>query len=199
MTGESEGSITHWIRELDGGAEQAAQEQLWHRYFKRLAALARKRLASAPRAVEDEEDVVVCAFESFFERAKAGRFPDLKDRNGLWRLLATITARKAMNQVSRQNAKKRQAGPNVVRDVEEIVGQDPTPEFAAQISEELRRLLGMLDEDVLRRLAVLKLEGYTNQEIAENLGVSLSTIARKLTRIRSLWQNEAGNEPKESA
>jgi len=37
---------------------------------------------------------------------------------------------------------------------------------------------------------VAKMEGYSNDEIAEQLGCSRRTIARKLDAIRILWSNE---------
>jgi DNA-directed RNA polymerase specialized sigma24 family protein len=40
-------------------------------------------------------------------------------------------------------------------------------------------------------LATLKLEGYTNDEIADTLGVVTRTIERKLNLIRQLWLDKA--------
>src|SRR5690349_5944237 len=92
MSGE--GSITGWLAQLAEGDRPAA-EQLWRRYFHRLVGLARRKLRDAPRRVADEEDVALSAFDSFCRGAEQGRFPDLADREGLWALLMTITARKA--------------------------------------------------------------------------------------------------------
>jgi DNA-directed RNA polymerase specialized sigma24 family protein len=44
----------------------------------------------------------------------------------------------------------------------------------------------MLDEDLIR-YAVAKLEGYTNQEIADHFGVALRTVERELHLIRRMW------------
>jgi hypothetical protein len=52
-------------------------------------------LRATSRRVADEEDVALSAFDSFCAGAERGRFPDLKDRDNLWALLVTITARKA--------------------------------------------------------------------------------------------------------
>jgi RNA polymerase sigma factor (sigma-70 family) len=184
-------SVTHWIHQLATDHESAAQEQLWNRYFTRLAALARARLTGARRRVADEEDVVLSAFDSFFRAAKAGRFPELHDRTGLWPLLVKITARKAINQVQRQQAKKRaSSAEEVVPDITQLVGNEPTPQFAAEVAEQVDHLLGRLD-DGLREVALLKLEGFTNAEIAARLGVVERSIERKLARIRVEWDGEA--------
>ncbi|MCA9260483.1 MAG: hypothetical protein KDA61_14825 [Planctomycetales bacterium] len=187
-------SVTNWLHQLAAGNDSAATQQLWNRYFSRLAALARVRLSGAPQRVSDEEDVVVSVMESFFQGARAGRFPDLKDRSGLWPLLVKITARKSINQIKFQHAKKRGGGVREhVPDIEELVGDEPSPQFAAEVSEQMDVMLQMLGDDTLRRIAIMKLEGYTNPEIAAELDVAERTIARKLARVRAEW-NELVDE-----
>src|SRR5262245_24152666 len=105
----SEGSVTRWVTALKGG-DLAAAQPLWERYYRRLVALARQRLQSARRRVADEEDVVQSAFHSFFEGVARGRFPQLGDRDNLWRLLVVITARKALDQIAHQHGIRRGGG-----------------------------------------------------------------------------------------
>ena len=191
-------SVTHWLHQLTANDDSAAQQQLWNRYFARLAALARTRLTGAPQRDADEEDVVLSAFNSFFCAARAGRFPELYDRTGLWPLLVKITARKAINQVKRQQAKKRSsAAEEAVPDIAHLVGDEPTPQFAAEVAEQVERLLALLDED-LRTVAVMKLEGFTNAEIAERFGIVERSVERKLARIRIEWDAAAESDGGES-
>jgi DNA-directed RNA polymerase specialized sigma24 family protein len=96
MAMASEGSITHCIQLLKAG-ERAATQQLWERYFQRLVGLARAHLRDAPRRVADEEDVALSAFESFYQRAERGQFPQLNDRDDLWQLLVIVTVREAID------------------------------------------------------------------------------------------------------
>jgi DNA-directed RNA polymerase specialized sigma24 family protein len=56
------------------------------------------------------------------------------------------------------------------------------------VAEECQRLLDSLPDDTLRLLALGKLEGYSNAELAQPLGCSLTTVGRKLERIRHAWQ-----------
>jgi len=63
-----------------------------------LVGLARTKLHGSPRRVADEEDVALSAFDSFCRNAAQGRFPQLFDRDGLWKLLVLLTARKAAHQ-----------------------------------------------------------------------------------------------------
>jgi RNA polymerase sigma factor (sigma-70 family) len=199
----SDESITHWIGQVKAGSDGAAQQELWNRYFRRLSGFARKLLRGAPQRAEDEEDVALCALDSFFRGAEAGRFPDLRDRTDLWPLLVKITAHKAYNQLERQNAQKRGGGQvrgeSVFLDggadsntagLEQIVGDDPTPEFAAQVTEQFTLLLERLDEP-LRPIARMKLEGYTNTEISAKLGVVERTVERRLNLIRRIWAEDA--------
>jgi DNA-directed RNA polymerase specialized sigma24 family protein len=197
-----EGSISHWINALKDGDEVAARK-LWQGYFQRLVALARAKLQGVQRRAEDEEDAALSAFDSFCRGAEQGRFPDVNNREDLWRLLVLITARKAYDIAEREGRLKRGGGQvrgdSALSDPaasdprqgwEEIAGRDPTPEFAAQAVEEYRRLLGQLGDDELRSIAVWKLEGLTNQEIAVHLGCAIPTVERRLRLIRKTWAAE---------
>jgi RNA polymerase sigma factor (sigma-70 family) len=200
----SPGSVSRWIAALKSGDSSAAQP-LWNRYYRRLVALARRRLRSGRRRTADEEDVVQEAFHSFFRAAIEGRFPELADRNGLWRLLVVITANKALKQLAHENRLKRGGGTsadptgiylidsNDEAALAQFVGAEPSPDFAAAAAEECRRLLESLNDESLRRVAVWKMEGYGNDEIADMLGCSRRTVARKLEAIRILWSMEPGS------
>src|SRR4051812_45659239 len=101
MTTPGEGAITRLIAPLKGGGEEAARE-FWRRYFETLVRLARGRLKGARRAAADEEDVALSALDSFIASATSGRFPRLEDRDDLWRILVTITTRKAIDQMQHE-------------------------------------------------------------------------------------------------
>ena len=189
MSGDEHQSVTDWLRQLGSDEESTAQQNLWNRYFEQLARIARARISGLPAQAADEEDVALSALNSFFTGAKAGRFPDLQDRTGLWPLLLTITSRKALNQVKHQQAKKRtKKSEQYVPDLALLTSEAPTPEFAVEMAEQTQSLLDQLEDDQLRTLAVMKLEGYTNTEISERMNIALRSVARKLVRIRVEWQ-----------
>jgi DNA-directed RNA polymerase specialized sigma24 family protein len=193
-------SVTQWIHQLKNG-DPAAAQALWEHYFHRLVTLARARLRGTPCRVADQEDVALSAFDSFCRGLRQGRFPQLLDRDNLWELLIVITARKAINQIQRERRQKRGGG--AVRgdsafgppdDSGEagfagLQGNEPSPDFAAEIAEAYQRLLHKLGDDELRRIAVCKLEGWTNSDIAEQLGCAISTIERRLRLIRTIWKD----------
>ena len=194
--GEQE-SVTFWLERLKSG-DRDAVPQLWERYFPRLMRLARRRLEGSPRRAADEEDVVLSAFNSFCQRVEQGRFPQLEDRTDLWRLLAVITSRKALK-LAEANRRVKRGGGQVRGEsvflgaaeeqagIHGVADEQPTPDFAVQMAEEIRRLLDRLDDPKLCEMALLKLEGYSNEEIAERLQCALRTVERRLRGIRAIW------------
>ena len=196
----SEGSVTHWLAELRAGNPAAAQP-LWERYFLRLVGLARQKLRDTPRRAADEEDVALSAFDSFCRGAAAGRFARLWDRDGLWPLLVAITAHTARDLARREGRRKR-AGALPFSDFpspsaddsadapDQVPAREPSPALAALVAEQCRHLLESLGDAGLRQVALLKMEGWTDDEVAERLGCARRTVARKLQRIRYLWTQE---------
>jgi RNA polymerase sigma factor (sigma-70 family) len=182
-----QGSVTRWLERLKDGDEAAAQ-MLWTRYFSQLVALAGHRLRGLHQGA-DNEDVALSVLKSAMVGVQNNRFPDLTDRTGLWPLLVTMTARKAINEIKRQRTKKRDvAAEDHAADVYLFAAQEPSPEFALKIAEEVERLVAALGDETLRTIVARKLEGYTNEEIAKELDVSTRTIVRKLRRIRQEWE-----------
>ena len=194
------GSVTALVERIKAGDHEAVR-LLWQRYYPRLVGLARKKLQGMPGRAADEEDAALSAFNSFCRRAEQGQFPDLKDRDGLWALLVVLTARKAADLIKHEHRQKRGGGrvqgDSALRpagDDSGAVGFDslacdePSPEEAALLAEEVESLLGRLREPALRQVAVWKLEGYTNAEIAQMQGCSLPTVERRLAIIRRLLQ-----------
>ena len=189
--------VSVWIAALRAG-DAAAARRLWDSYFARLAGLARKKLLGKSCATADEEDVALSALASFCRGVAANRFPRLADHEDLWKVLVLLTARKASRLLRRESRHKRGGGR--VRQcsalaeedsgVMEFIGREPTPELAASVAEECRRLLDALGDTDLRSIALWKMEGCTIDEIAAQLGCVPRTIERKLRVIRGVWQQE---------
>ena len=189
----TQGSVSRWIDQLHAG-DSAAAEQLWKRYFPQLVRLARQKLQGVPRAAADEEDVALSAFDSFCRNAERGRFPHLLDRDGLWALLVVVTSRKTSHLLRDQSRQKRGGGERAQATLEQVLSEEPGPEFAAAAAEEWRRLLGLLGDRELESVAVWKMEGYTVEEIAGRLGYAPRSVKRKLQMIRRLWETEVAGE-----
>ncbi len=197
--------VTLWIDQLKAG-DGAAAQRLWEEYFQRMVELARRKLSHVPRAVADEEDVALSAFKSFCLGAREGRFTQLLDRDNLWPLLMAITVHKSVDLIRGENRQKRggtgqaaiENSPETVSrpvavPLSDIISRDPTPEFAAEMSDQLQRLLSRLDgtgDPDLQRIALLKLDGYTTGEIADRIGCVSRTVERKTQLIAKLWGRE---------
>lgn len=195
----SSDSVALWLMGVQQGNADAAQS-LWDRYFERLVTLAERKLPAHACRAFDEEDVALSALRCFHQAATAGRYPQLRDQDSLWSLLVVITARKARDYLRREQRKKRGAGDvrgesgfapaaddGEIAGIEQIVGAEPTPEFAAQTAEECQQLLGLLEDKTLRTIALRKLEGFTVEQIAGQLECTTRTVQRRLTMIRTLW------------
>jgi DNA-directed RNA polymerase specialized sigma24 family protein len=178
-------AVTIWIHQIKGG-ERSPIAQLFGRYFQRLVLLARARLKKLPGLAAYDEDVALSAFKSLCLGVERGCFPQLNDRDDLWRLLATITVRKAIDLQRRQHCRPRGSDDGI----EELLCREPTPELAEEMAEEYRRLLDRLDDECLRTIALLKVEGLSNEEIAGRLACGLRSVERKLHRIRVVWALE---------
>jgi DNA-directed RNA polymerase specialized sigma24 family protein len=194
-----EGSVTLGIGALRAGDPLAARE-LWRRHSEALVRLARARLRA--RVVAAEEDVAPRAFDSSDAGVARGRFPGIADRDDLWRRLVTLTARTATSQLHRESRPKRGGGRGVresalaagpepeADDLAQVIGPEPGPEFAAMVAEACRRRLGGRPDEAPRTVARMKLEGYTDDEVADRLGCGGQTITRELAVIRKAWLAE---------
>ncbi len=192
-----DGDVTVWLEQLaDGNSEPATR--IYEHYFERIANLARRRMSPAYRRVTDEEDVAQSVMQSLFEGISRGRYPELSSRENLWRLLVVMTARKAINVVEKQRAMKRGGGrvrgesilqtpDQIAAGLDQFQGSDTTPDFLMELAEESNKQLARLPEPIMRQIARLKMEGYTNAEIAEQLNTTTRTIERKLQKIREVW------------
>ena len=193
-------SVSQWIAQLKEGQAEATR-QLWKRYAIRLVEIAKKRLGSAPKRLADEEDVAASVFHSVCRGAAAGRFQDISNRDELWWLLHASSKQKVVDYLRREMAQKRTGrrpqdksepgqfdGKNYT--LENLVSDEPTPDFALMLQEEHDRLLNLLRDDNLRRIAVSRIAGFTVQEIADDLRLSTRSVERKLKLIRDRWSKE---------
>ena len=126
--------------------------------------------------------MALSAFKSLCLGAERNRFPQLADRDDLWRLLAKMTVRKAID--LRRRRRPAAADPDAVDD---LFSREPDPEVAAEMAETFDRLLAQLGDPRLREIALWKVEGHTNADIAARLGCAERSVERKLHRIRLLW------------
>jgi len=199
---DRQGSVTGMIlglRSDDPAVREAAARQIWERYFRDLLTLARNNLDKRIRVRTDEEDVAQSMFKSFCMRQQRGEF-DLAGRDELWKLLVTITLRKARNAAKAERREKRDVrrernvttgddADSPLWALEQMEAADPSPAEAVVLNEALERRLQSLADPELREIALWRLEGYTNGEIAGRLDCTERSVERRLARIRALWES----------
>ncbi|HEX6963812.1 MAG TPA: ECF-type sigma factor [Lacipirellula sp.] len=198
----SQCSISQLLAALKDG-DLAVIEHLWTRFAVRLVALARRDLQSAPKTGGDEEDIAQSVFRNICRGAMLGRLQNVKNRDELWWLLIAITKKKVIDHIRRETAERRGGGRVACEtdlaiavavppgfSLTTILAEEPTPEFLVMLDEQMQRLLGLLRDDVLRRIAIARIEGYTVQEIAQSIGISDRSIERKLQLIRKAWTRD---------
>lgn len=191
-------SVTQWIEQLKAGEQSLAAERLWDRYFQQLVAVARDRLSGAASPVVDGEDVAVSVFSSLCLGASKGKFAKLLDRDNLWSLLVAMTILKSRERIRHERRQKRGGGmivnqispgsnDSVADCMADAISREPSPEFAVAMAEQCGRLLDGLEPEQ-RQIANRKLQGYTNSEIAVELGCGVRTVERRLSIIRLTWE-----------
>jgi RNA polymerase sigma-70 factor (ECF subfamily) len=175
------------------GDEDAAR-QLFDSYAEQLIVLARKRISQRLASRIDAEDIVQSVFRTFFHRAKQGQF-HLEEPDDVCKLLARITVHKTFRQIAFHKRAKRDAGQETPQgdDAQDLLlklmGGEPSPEEAAAFVDQLEHFLVQLkDED--RRILEMRMEGYSNVEIAEQLGITDRKIRRIMERMRALAEKE---------
>ena len=189
----SEDSISQWIAELKHGDPEAAR-RIWDRYFPRLCRFTRDKLSPASRRAQDEEDLALSAINALCSGAVEGRFQQLSNRDDLWQIMVMIATRKAAN-VHRHQAVRRESGECDMRPEGgaawslDLLSDSPASHaFLNTIDIHCEELLSKLNGK-LREVAILKLQGYSNEEIGNLRQRGLSTIERYLKMIREIWQD----------
>lgn len=193
--------VSSWILHLADGNEEVASK-IWDEYFGKLVRLARRKLDGMPLRDVDEEDVALSAMNSFYHGMIQQKFGNIKNREDLWKLLVTITARKATAKLRRHYARKRGGGgirgESVFGRADEtnrngignVLGAEPTPELALAVVENCQILLDKLGDETLKQIALMTLEGHRTEEIAVKLGCVRRTVERKIERIRQIWSED---------
>ena len=200
------GDVTRWIKGLKSGDQESAR-QLWEQYFQKLIRLVELKLPAKAKRAFDGEDVALSALNSLFRGAAEERFPDLNDRGNLWAILTVVATRKAHTYVEAHSRQKRGGGKVRGHSVflsdqdnmesagfDGLPGDEPTPELVLRAREECDQLLDRLGDDVLKQIAILKMQGYLVVEIAQRLGCTKRSVQRRLEIIRKTWRESLRQE-----
>ncbi|HMO15583.1 MAG TPA: ECF-type sigma factor [Pirellulaceae bacterium] len=177
-------------------------QAIWNEFFPRLKRFARKKLEGMPLRSFDEEDIALSAMNSFFRGHNQGRFDQLANKDELWRLLVTITSRKVTSQRRRLMSEKRGRGgvhgesvfgkPNdfstdAGQGIGGVAGPENLPESAEAMVVACEHLINVLPDEKHKQTALLRMEGFNNQEISDRLQCSLARTKQRIKNIKELW------------
>ena len=195
------GSITEAIIAI-GKHDNSAAEAIWHRFFERLCNYAKSKIYDRHQRLVAPEEIASNAFMALFTGLRENRFEKVRNRDELWQMLTLIAARNAINEREKIQTQKRGGGKvggssafgaQGINNVQDYVQRDPPPEVYVEIEELSQRLLRNLPSDELRNVAIWRMAGYSNAEIAEKLGKTERTVERKLNLIRGIWSELSGD------
>ncbi|WP_298862585.1 sigma-70 family RNA polymerase sigma factor [uncultured Gimesia sp.] len=183
-------SFQQMIDDLEAGDESAAQE-LVLRYTNRLLGIARARMDRQLQQKVDPEDVLQSVYRSFFRRHKNEEF-NLDTRDGLWALLVTLTIRKCCKQMRHYHRKGRDLSREVSTafpeenqiTVQQLISKEPTPEQAVLLTELVEKVMSPLDKQG-QTIFMMRLQGFSEREICDEINRSERTVRRTLSQIRS--------------
>jgi RNA polymerase sigma-70 factor (ECF subfamily) len=184
----SESTEAQALVELWRAGDQQAAKQLFDQYVDRLVALARRRISQRLSSRVDPEDVVQSVFRTFFGRLKAGQF-SIQNVDDLTKLLVRITVHKTLRQVEHHEAAKRTTNQetgqaSVSHDrLTDLLDREPTPAEANSFLDQLEHFLSSL-KPLERQVLELRMQGYSNEEIATQLGTYDRKVRRVMERIR---------------
>lgn len=193
----TKGSVSGWIAKMRQG-DPAAIGQLVARYFQKIAQFAEGKLRRGIRVIDDGEDIAISVLHTITRNSAKGKFPDLQDRDDLWFLMIVIAQHAVIDKKRTELRRERNAAPvhtmtdllelyNV--DLEEFLGNDNSSAKLLEIIDCWDELLKKLPDDRNREVAKLKMQGYSNREIADVLGMVPRTVDRKIRLIAQRWHN----------
>ncbi len=203
---ESADAFTDMLQRVRQGDEQATTK-LWEDYFQQLVRIAAKRLPINLRRSGDEEDIALSAFHSFIAGIRRDQFPDLGGPENLWGLLITLTSRKSQAHLRRQTRQKRGGG--AVRGesvfinpagevfgggIGGVSGESQPADIRAELAEACDALLDQLDDEQLKQIAIMRMDGYLVDEIATRLEISKRAVERRLQLIRKTWTEQVDDD-----
>jgi DNA-directed RNA polymerase specialized sigma24 family protein len=196
----STGSVSRLFPGLANG-DQAAQAEIFDRFFAIVTRLADQKLGQLPRRVADEEDVALNVMHDALTGIRERRFRDLQNRQDLWQIVWDLINKRS-HDLTRSLLRQKHDVRREVGDDRIGTGSDsssgnqqfvPTDDFEDPefiVNETRESLLASLDDPELREIASKKCDGMTSAEIADELRVTTSRVDFKWKVIRAKWIDE---------
>jgi DNA-directed RNA polymerase specialized sigma24 family protein len=179
-----------------------AIQKLVERYFRKLSEYAHKKLSARMRLSEDGEDIAILVMHAIARNTQLGRFPNLQHREDLWLHMIFLTQQQVIER-HREEKVIGQSGITIQNmtdlleqyscSLDDFLDDDSGRDRLLEIMDCWNELLKSLEDDRARDIARLKLQGFTNREIASILALVPKTVDRKVQHIMQRWQDYFSN------
>jgi DNA-directed RNA polymerase specialized sigma24 family protein len=170
---------------LKAGDRNAAPFEFWNSYHARVLRVARRVLRGAAMSVDDAEDVALLVIAEFLDGVSRGRFTMVLPRD-VWAVLSTIAVRRAIN-ARRHGIARRDRGLAPAESGDSLSDARASQQSVVEAKDMGDYLVRTLDDELLRRIALLRLKDFSSNEIASQIGIGRRTVERKLVVIRRRW------------
>ena len=215
MSTEFSGETTTAIVRKCAAGDRSILEELVLRYNWKMVQLANRYMQRLRvyNATGDAEDAVHDTLNKLCHRAIDGELRCIQSSNEFWRVFFSMLKVEIRDARDRGDALKR-GGPGRHRSrgrafgaatgaggvpllrrilrlsdlsVDSVYSLLPQPEDLALIKLEIEEFLEYLDDPISRQIAELRVESYTNDQIAKLLDLNERTIERRLAKIRERY------------
>ena len=209
--------LLEMIRSSDTQERRNAETGLWEHFADNIRHLARNRMPAGGLPVADDEDVAISVFRVFFDGIKDGRFEAVRSRSQTQALLNRLAIDKTIDLIRFHQAKRRCPRIRQSNDEDDSSNKQESISFVQTIPDdfvdnkqrtaptevewrdEAIRMIDSLSESTLKTIVVMRFLGYSNDEIASELGCVTRTVERKLNVIRRIWGSVADSPRKNSS
>ena len=198
----SDSDLRQLLTDIENKDDQAIA-RFWDLHFDRLSALAQSKLLRKFSRVSDGEDIALSAIHSFCAGLSKRRFQNIGGKNELWNLLTAMVMRKIAKQCRDESTQKRGGGKvrgesvfitgsdaNVERGLANVARSQTSPLLDVEFLDTCETLFDALPDEKMRDIARLMIEGYSLDDIADELGCVRRTVERKLQQIRKIWSQQ---------
>lgn len=195
------GSVSELIERLRHSDPDAAAA-LWARFEVRLVRYIVQVLRAGPATSVDEGAIGNSVFEGLLQLARQGKLANVR-RDEFWKLTKVIAKRRVIDKVRRAYRTKRGGGTVVTESVvrganaaaHEFLDQFPARQTSPDIVAMTEDLLSRIEQEFTRELwqiLDLRLQSFTDPEIASRINKSVPTVERKLRLIRQILKEKYG-------
>ena len=187
------GSITQCLQKLKAG-DRSVTTEIWDRYYPRVVQIASAYLDGHQDRAVDGEDVAQSTFRTVIHALGNGNCSEAKNREDLWKLLFVSTINRVRRHHRDSTAKKRPVFSDARHKSAEqiLISTSEDPAAKAEFADVIEHLFGRLDQvdpsGELKRIAALKLDEHSANEIAKSLRRRKIYILQRIRLIRILWE-----------